>query len=243
MSVYIIASVAFIVAISPLLQPSMGFHWGEVFCGLWVLRSLSCSHGSPGHDQGEVLRLVHFGIRMFPKVEKWPMGRVLRPSLSCHQLACHLLASLAHAGSVFVDPFSSGFPARGRVLGLPSPTTLTMAVVSWQPSLGACVVELEFPSHWFSQGSATRAELAYTLEPAAEGPGGCGPGGEEDPGEQALPVGSVELRPADPPQHQEVPLDEAVTLRVPDVPVRPGQLFSATLLLRHNFTAGVLTLR
>ncbi|ELK26884.1 Transmembrane protein 132A [Myotis davidii] len=43
--------------------------------------------------------------------------------------------------------------------------------------------------------------------------------------------------------YQEVPLDEAVTLRVPDVPVRPGQLFSATLLLRHNFTASVLTLR
>uniref|UniRef100_A0A8C6E7G9 Transmembrane protein 132A n=1 Tax=Moschus moschiferus TaxID=68415 RepID=A0A8C6E7G9_MOSMO len=113
----------------------------------------------------------------------------------------------------------------------------------FQPSLGACVVELEFPSHWFSQGSATRAELAYTLEPAAEGPGGCGPSGEEDPGEQTLPVGSVELHPADPPQHQEVPLDEAVTLRVPDVPVRPGQLFSAALLLRHNFTASVLTLR
>ncbi|XP_019511598.1 PREDICTED: transmembrane protein 132A isoform X2 [Hipposideros armiger] len=113
----------------------------------------------------------------------------------------------------------------------------------FQPSLGACVVEMEFPSHWFSQGSITRAELAYTLEPAAEGPGGCGPGGEQDPGEQALPVGSVELRPADPPQYQEVPLDEAVTLRVPDVPVRPGQLFSATLLLRHNFTASVLTLR
>uniref|UniRef100_A0A8C0KK04 Transmembrane protein 132A n=1 Tax=Canis lupus dingo TaxID=286419 RepID=A0A8C0KK04_CANLU len=112
-----------------------------------------------------------------------------------------------------------------------------------QPSLGACVVELEFPSHWFSQGSTTRAELAYTLEPAAEGPGGCGPSQEEDPREQALPVGSVELRPADPPQYQEVPLDEAVTLRVPDVPVRPGQLFSATLLLRHNFTASILTLR
>nr|KAF6275636.1 transmembrane protein 132A [Myotis myotis] len=111
----------------------------------------------------------------------------------------------------------------------------------FQPSLGACVVELAFPSHWFSPGSS-RAELAYTLEPAAEGPGGCGPGGE-DPGEQALPVGSVELRPAGPPQYQEVPLDEAVTLRVPDVPVRPGQLFSATLLLRHNFTASVLTLR
>uniref|UniRef100_G3SSQ2 Transmembrane protein 132A n=1 Tax=Loxodonta africana TaxID=9785 RepID=G3SSQ2_LOXAF len=113
----------------------------------------------------------------------------------------------------------------------------------FQPSLGACVVELEFPSHWFSQAFTTRAELAYTLEPAAEGPGGCGPGGEEDPGKQALPVGGVELRPADPPQYQEVPLDEAVTLRVPNVPVRPGQVFSATLLLRHNFTAGLLTLR
>ncbi|XP_036851151.2 transmembrane protein 132A isoform X2 [Manis javanica] len=113
----------------------------------------------------------------------------------------------------------------------------------FQPSLGACVVELEFPSHWFSQGSPTRAELAYTLEPAAEGPGGCGPGREEGPGEEALPVGDVELRPAAPPQYQEVPLDEAVTLRVPDVPVRPSQLFSATLLLRHNFTAKVLTLR
>ncbi|XP_035118730.3 transmembrane protein 132A isoform X2 [Callithrix jacchus] len=113
----------------------------------------------------------------------------------------------------------------------------------FQPSLGACVVELELPSHWFSQGSTTRAELAYTLEPAAEGPGSCGPGGENDPGEQALPVGGVELRSADPPQYREVPLDEAVTLRVPDVPVRPGQLFSATLLLRHNFTASLLTLR
>ncbi|XP_004585321.2 transmembrane protein 132A isoform X1 [Ochotona princeps] len=113
----------------------------------------------------------------------------------------------------------------------------------FQPSLGACVVELELPSHWFSQGSATRAELAYTLEPASEGPGGCDPDGEKDAVEQALPVGSVELRAADPPQHQEVPLDEAVTLRVPDVPMRPGQLFNASVLLRHNFTASLLTLR
>ncbi|XP_066107730.1 transmembrane protein 132A isoform X1 [Saccopteryx bilineata] len=114
----------------------------------------------------------------------------------------------------------------------------------FQPSLGACVVELELPPHWFAQDSTTRAQLAYTLEPAAaQGPGGCSPSGEADPGEQALPVGSVELRPAAPPRYQEVPLDEAVTLRVPDVPVRPGRLFSATLLLRSNFTAGVLTLR
>ncbi|XP_037694320.1 transmembrane protein 132A isoform X2 [Choloepus didactylus] len=123
------------------------------------------------------------------------------------------------------------------------PAGTTHRACRFQPSLGACVVELELPSHWFSRGSTTRAELAYTLEPAAKGPGGCGPGGAEDPGAQAFPVGSVELRPTDPPQHQEVPLDEAVTLRVPDMPVRPGQLFRATLLLRHNFTASILTLR
>ncbi|CAK6449575.1 unnamed protein product [Pipistrellus nathusii] len=121
------------------------------------------------------------------------------------------------------------------------PTGTAHRACRFQPSLGACVVQLEFPAHWFRPGP-TQAALAYTLEPAAQGPGGCGPGGE-DPGERALPVGSVELRPADPPRYQEVPLDEAVTLRVPDVPVRPGQRFSASLLLRHNFTAGVLTLR
>lgn len=149
-------------------------------------------------------------------------------------------------GLPFMSPSSSGFPAVGAENPVPRPAPTRMpitAVVSSQPSLGACVVELELPSHWFSQASTTRAELAYTLEPAAEGPGGCGSGEENDPGEQALPVGGVELRPADPPQYQEVPLDEAVTLRVPDVPVRPGQLFSATLLLRHNFTASLLTLR
>ncbi|XP_004714988.1 transmembrane protein 132A [Echinops telfairi] len=113
----------------------------------------------------------------------------------------------------------------------------------FQPTLGACVVELAFPAHWFSQATSTRAELTYTLEPEADGPGGCGPGSEEDLRKQALPVGSVELRSADPPQYQEVPLDEAVTLRVPDLPVRPGRTFSATLLLRRNFTASLLTLR
>ncbi|KAM5248233.1 transmembrane protein 132A [Ctenodactylus gundi] len=113
----------------------------------------------------------------------------------------------------------------------------------FQPSLGACVVELALPAHWFSPGGPTRAKLSYTLEPAAQGPGGCGPGVDKDPGEQLLSVGGVELRPEDPPQYQEVPLDEAVTLQVPDVPVRPGQVFSATVLLRHNFTAGLLSLR
>lgn len=157
------------------------------------------------------------------------LGRILRPC------PCPAPSWLCHLG------FVSG-PACQGPFQLWVSCRANMAIVYLQTSLGACVVELEFPSHWFSQDSTTRAELAYTLEPAAEGPGGCGPG-EEGPGEQALPVGSVELRPADPPQYQEVPLDEAVTLRVPDMPVRPGHLFSATLLLRHNFTASVLTLR
>ncbi|XP_016042096.2 transmembrane protein 132A isoform X2 [Erinaceus europaeus] len=124
------------------------------------------------------------------------------------------------------------------------PAGTTHRACRFQPSLGACVVELAFPAHWFSPTATTRAELAYTLEPATEGPWGCGPDpGQDDRQDQALPVGSVELRPADPPRYQEVPLDEAVTLQVPDVPVRPGQLFSAALLLRHNFTASLLTLR
>ncbi|XP_023562773.1 transmembrane protein 132A isoform X2 [Octodon degus] len=113
----------------------------------------------------------------------------------------------------------------------------------FQPALGACVVELELPAPWFSRGTPSRATLAYMLEPTAEGPGGCAPGGDEDPGQQTILVGSVELRPENPAQHQEVPLDEAVTLRVPDTPVQPGQPFTATVLLRRDFTASVLTLR
>lgn len=180
-------------------------------------------------------------MRLFPKVEVWLLDKFGDPAPVMSLIVSPGTCLWPVLVLPFMDPSCSAFPAVGA--GTPSPAAPTMPVVCLQPSLGACVVELEFPSHWFSQGSTTRAELAYTLEPAAEGPGGCGPGGEEDPKEQALPVGGVELRPADPPQYQEVPLDEAVTLRVPDVPVRPGQVFSATLLLRHNFTASVLTLR
>ncbi|XP_004874330.1 transmembrane protein 132A isoform X2 [Heterocephalus glaber] len=123
------------------------------------------------------------------------------------------------------------------------PAGTTQRACRFQPALGACAVELALPAPWFSGGAPSRAELAYALEPATEGPGGCAPGRDEDLGQRALPVGSVELRPEDPPQHREVPLDEAVTLRVPDAPVRPGQPFTSTLLLQRNFTASDLTLR
>ncbi|XP_028916759.1 transmembrane protein 132A [Ornithorhynchus anatinus] len=113
----------------------------------------------------------------------------------------------------------------------------------FRPPLGACVVELEVPRHWFSAGPPLRAELAYSLEPAAEGLQECDPAGRGDPSERHRPVGWVEIQPSDPPRQQEVPLDPTVRLRVPDAAVRPGRVFSATLLLRHNFTANVLTLR
>ncbi|XP_025911172.1 transmembrane protein 132A [Apteryx rowi] len=45
------------------------------------------------------------------------------------------------------------------------------------------------------------------------------------------------------PGRQEVRLDDKVLLRVPEAALRPGQLFTATLVLRHNFTADQLTLR
>ncbi|EHB02056.1 Transmembrane protein 132A [Heterocephalus glaber] len=98
------------------------------------------------------------------------------------------------------------------------PAGTTQRACRFQPALGACAVELALPAPWFSGGAPSRAELAYALEPATEGPGGCAPGRDEDLGQRALPVGSVELRPEAPPQHREVPLDEAVTLRVPDAP-------------------------
>ncbi|XP_031799519.1 transmembrane protein 132A [Sarcophilus harrisii] len=112
----------------------------------------------------------------------------------------------------------------------------------FQPSLGACVVEMEFPRRWFSSTATTKAELAYTLEPAAEEPGQCAPAGEGTPPAQPLPVGWVEIQQAEPPRQQEVPLDAAVRLRVSDAAVRAGQPFNATILLRNNFTDGSLTL-
>ncbi|XP_051821706.1 transmembrane protein 132A [Antechinus flavipes] len=112
----------------------------------------------------------------------------------------------------------------------------------FQPSLGACVVEMEFPRRWFSSTATTKAELAYTLELGAEEPGQCAPAGEGTPPARLLPVGWVEIQQAEPPRQQEVPLDAAVRLRVSDAAVRAGQPFNATILLRNNFTDGSLTL-
>ncbi|NXI85438.1 T132A protein, partial [Rhipidura dahli] len=120
-----------------------------------------------------------------------------------------------------------------------------------QAPLGVCVVELEIPSRWFSPGSLHShwshrrdsdssepperpepAELRYSV-------GECGSREREAP----RFLGTLELRAGEPERQQEVRLDEKVLLRVPSVPLRPGQRFTATIALCHNFTADSLTLR
>ncbi|XP_053141546.1 transmembrane protein 132A isoform X2 [Hemicordylus capensis] len=135
-----------------------------------------------------------------------------------------------------------------------------------QAPLGVCVVELELPPRWFSPPPASsqrkpedstltplRAELYYTLGPSVPGktPGECPhvrPPERPRPGTEGTKehlhyVGPVEIRVMSPPRRQEVRLDDNVMVRVPDMALRPGQLFTATLILQQNFTADLLTLR
>lgn len=120
-----------------------------------------------------------------------------------------------------------------------------------QAPLGVCVVELEIPPRWFSLGSLhshrSRRRDSDPVEPP-ERPepaelhysvGECGGREQEAPRFLAM----LELRAGEPERRQEVRLDEKVLLRVPNVPLRPGQRFTATIALRHNFTADSLTLR
>ncbi|XP_064281862.1 transmembrane protein 132A [Passer domesticus] len=120
-----------------------------------------------------------------------------------------------------------------------------------QAPLGVCVVELEIPPRWFSLGSLhshrSHRRDSDPVEPPEHpelaelryGVGECG--GQEQEAPRFL--GMLELRAGEPERRQEVRLDEKVLLRVPNVPLRPGQRFTATIALRHNFTADSLTLR
>lgn len=113
------------------------------------------------------------------------------------------------------------------------------------------MVELEIPPRWFPPGShhsqRSRRRDPEPVEPpgrpeAAElrySVGQCGHREREAPKTLAM----LELRAGQPERRQEVRLDEKVLLRVPNVPLRPGQRFTATIALRHNFTADSLTLR
>lgn len=100
-------------------------------------------------------------------------------------------------------------------------------------------MELEIPARWFSPlPSPELAELRYGVA----GLGTCSrPGATVEPPRY---LGTLELRTAPVvARQQEVKLDEKVLLRVPDGALRPGQRFTASLALRHNFTAMLLTLR
>ncbi|CAM9487478.1 unnamed protein product [Bubo scandiacus] len=129
-----------------------------------------------------------------------------------------------------------------------------------QAPLGVCVVELEIPPRWFSPASPTPRSRRRAAEPPGRpeppepvelhygvvGPGECGrAGGRERSrgGEARRYLGTLELRASEPARRQEVRLDDKVLLRVPDATLRPGQRFTATVALRHNFTADQLTLR
>uniref|UniRef100_A0A8D2J197 Transmembrane protein 132A n=1 Tax=Varanus komodoensis TaxID=61221 RepID=A0A8D2J197_VARKO len=132
--------------------------------------------------------------------------------------------------------------------------------------LGVCVVEVELPPRWFSplppaslrkleESTSTppRAELYYTVESPLPGkaPRECPHGraqerlrpGPEGTKDRLRYVGPVDIRVMNPPRRQEVRLDDNVMVRVPDMALRPGQLFTATLILQQNFTANLLTLR
>ncbi|XP_062433667.1 transmembrane protein 132A [Rhea pennata] len=105
-----------------------------------------------------------------------------------------------------------------------------------QAPLGICMVELEIPLAWFSEPREP-VDLYY----GTVGLGECSQTGVGAKGLQR--AGRLELREAEPARLQEVRLDDKVLLRVPEVALRPGQLFTATLVLWHNFTADQLTLR
>ncbi|NWH67242.1 T132A protein, partial [Geococcyx californianus] len=126
-----------------------------------------------------------------------------------------------------------------------------------QAPLGVCVVELEIPQRWFSSASPAPRSRRRAAEPpetpelvelqySVMGPGDCGRAGGRDRsrgGMEPQYLGTLELRAAEPVRWQEVRLDEKVLLQVPDATLRPGQRFTATVALRHNFTADHLTLR
>lgn len=153
------------------------------------------------------MRLVHFGIRMFPKVETWPMGGVLRPSLSCHQLAVspclRLWPMLALCPWTAPAP---GFPTRGMGPGAPLP----------RHSDHDCCVLLShhWVPAWWSWNSL------HTGSPRAQPHGQSWPTrwsqqlrvlGAVAPGKRARGAGppSGQCGAAQrTPQHQEVPLDE-----------------------------------
>ncbi|NWZ92128.1 T132E protein, partial [Nesospiza acunhae] len=134
-------------------------------------------------------------------------------------------------------------------------------------SLAMCLVQAELPHAWFSPSAvplgrrksaesleveSQQAELYYTLH-APDGAGQClgdarrGLGGARTEGPTQHPllrIGSVSLlQPPPGPALQEHHLDGNVFIRLPDKPLKPGEVLSILLYLMSNSTVEHFTLR
>ncbi|XP_054022558.1 transmembrane protein 132E isoform X2 [Dryobates pubescens] len=138
-------------------------------------------------------------------------------------------------------------------------------------SLAMCLVQAELPRAWFgppaappgrrkgqesleAPGESQQAELYYTLHPP-DGAGQClgeaaprrGPGAARTEGPTQHPllrIGSVSLLQPPPGQPmQEHRLDGNVFIRLPDKPLKPGEVLSILLYLMSNSTVEHFTLR
>uniref|UniRef100_A0A8B9RUH5 Transmembrane protein 132E n=1 Tax=Accipiter nisus TaxID=211598 RepID=A0A8B9RUH5_9AVES len=138
-------------------------------------------------------------------------------------------------------------------------------------SLAMCLVQAELPHAWFGPpavplgrrkspeslevpGESQQAELYYTLH-APDGAGQClgemvprrGAGGARTEGPTQHPllrIGSVSLLQPPPGQPmQEHRLDGNVFIRLPDKPLKPGEVLSILLYLMSNSTVEHFTLR
>lgn len=134
-------------------------------------------------------------------------------------------------------------------------------------SLATCLAQAELPQSWFGlpaaplgrrkaspdaadlNGESQQIELFYTLH-APDSSGNCQNevgsrrGGEAPTQHPLLRIGSVSLyEPIQVQQIQEQHLDTNIFIRLPDRPLRPGEILSILLYLQPNSTVEHFTLR
>ncbi|XP_053311934.1 transmembrane protein 132E [Spea bombifrons] len=134
-------------------------------------------------------------------------------------------------------------------------------------SLATCLAQAELPQSWFGltavpmgrqkpstggvelNGETHQVELFYTLhspDPAGgcQGEVGARKGGEAPTQHPLLRIGSVSLyQPVQLEQMQEQQLDPNIFIRLPDRPLRPGEILSIMLYLVGNSSVEHFTLR
>ncbi|KAM4795907.1 transmembrane protein 132E [Rhinophrynus dorsalis] len=134
-------------------------------------------------------------------------------------------------------------------------------------NLATCLAQAELPQSWFGltaapmgrrkslpdgaelNGESHQVELFYTLH-APDSSGGCmnepgaRRGGEAPTQHPLLRIGSITLyQPVQVEQQQEQQLDTNVFIRLPDRPLRPGEILSIMLYLVANSSVEHFTLR